>query len=171
MPDAYDWSRFSVHMYYRASLDDVFRAWATPRGLASFFIAQATHVSPDGSPRTADEITRAGDTYTWRWLHDFSLTGQVLACEPKQHVAYTFGGPMRIDITVTAHDSEQVEVRLEQTGCAREDPDRAWSHLNCRSCWVYFMTNLKSVLEHGIDLRDHVQPHLNDSVSIGWSHA
>jgi len=47
-------------------------------------------------------------TYGWRWPHDFELNGQVLA----------------------------VQVCVHQTGCATEDPDRAWQHLNRRSCWV-----------------------------------
>ena len=62
----------------------------------------------------------------------------------------------------------QVELRLEQTGCSTIDPERAWQHLNCRSCWGYFLTNLKSVLEHGTDLRDFETPELTDAVSIGW---
>ena len=91
----------------------------------------------------------------------------MLALEPGRRVGYTFGGAMRIDVTFLDREGA-VEVRVEQTGCATQDPDRAWQHLNCRSCWVYFLTNLKSVLEHGTDLRDRERPQWNDSVSIGW---
>lgn len=168
MSDAYDWTQFTVHMYYRAPRSRVFAAWATSAGLASFFIASARHTAPDGSLRRPDEHAQGGDLYEWQWLHDFALSGRVLACVPEESVSYTFGGEMRIDVTITPYDDEQVQVRVHQTGCATEDPDRAWQHLNCRSCWVYFLTNLKSVLEHGIDLRDRAKPGLNDAVSIGW---
>ena len=63
------------------------------------------------------------------------------------------------------------ELDLHQTGCAMEDPAPAWEHVNCRSCWVYFLTNLRSVLGTGVDLRDHEHPEWNDSVSIGWEPA
>lgn len=106
-------------------------------------------------------------TYHWRWLHDFELDGQVLEVEPERRVSYTFGAAMRIDVTFANRDGA-VEVCVHQSGCATEDPDRAWQHLNCRSCWVYFLTNLKSVLEHGTDLRDHDRPQWTDAVSIGW---
>ncbi|MHC4954131.1 MAG: SRPBCC family protein [Planctomycetota bacterium] len=168
MSESYDWSQFKVHMYYRAPLEDVVAAWSTPGGLESFFIADADHRAPDGAQRTKDELCVGGDRYLWKFLHGIELEGEVLACEPSRSVAYTFGPDMRVDIAFQELDGA-VEVALHQSGCATEDPKRAWQHLNCRSCWVYFMTNLKSVLEHGIDLRDHDEPQTNDSVSIGWN--
>ena len=59
-------------------------------------------------------------------------------------------------------------ITVFSTNCATEDPARAWQHVNCRSCWIYFMTNLRSVLGGGPDLRDHEHPNWNDSVSIGF---
>jgi len=167
MTNAYDWSEFRVHMYYRAPIEAVFAAWATPAGLESFFIGEADHTGPDGGPREPHGVCAAGDRYRWRWLHDFELAGEVVACDPPHRVAYTFGSDMQFEIRLRQREGA-VEAALRQTGCATQDPARAWQHLNCRSCWVYFMTNLKSVLEHGTDLRDREQPEWNDSVSIGW---
>ncbi len=45
------------------------------------------------------------------------------------------------------------------------ESDKASSHLNCRSCWVFFLTNLKSVLENKYDLREQ-DPNLSDCVSV-----
>jgi len=166
--ETYDWTRFLVHMYYDAPLERVFRAWATAEGLESFFIASARHASADGGARAPHELACPGDRYEWTWLHGLGLKGGFLACERDRRVAFTFGEHMEVEVTFrTVGDS--VEVRLHQTGCMPEDPARAWQHLNCRSCWVYFLTNLKSVLEHGTDLRDRRHPDRNDSVSIGWA--
>ena len=111
------------------------------------------------------------DDTDWERMGSFAnvlaAVGEFLEVDPPRFVAFTFGS-MRVAVTVRAVD-EDVEVRLEQTGCAPTDPERAWQHLNCRSCWVYFLTNLKSVLEHGIDLRDRSRPGRNDAVSIGWT--
>ncbi len=63
---------------------------------------------------------------------------------------------------------DAIEVDLHQTGCATQDPERAWQHVNCRSCWIYFLTNLRSVLAGGPDVRDFEHPLWNDSVSIGF---
>jgi uncharacterized protein YndB with AHSA1/START domain len=165
--DEYDWSEFTVHTIYRASRADVFRAWATPAGLASFFIGAALHTGPDGAPRDPHELAQVGDRYAWDFVHGFRLTGEILAVDPGERVAFTFGGDLRVEVTLRQLDGG-VQVRLHQTGCATEDPDRPWQHVNCRSCWIFFMTNLVSVLEHGTDLRDHEHPAWNDAVSIGW---
>lgn len=167
MSDAYDWTQFTVHMHYEAPIGRVFEAWATPAGLESFFLASARHASPDGSRRGPNEAAAAGDRYRWTWLHGPGIEGEFLSCDPGRSIAFTFGETMRVDVALKAVD-DSVEVRLHQTGCATKDPQRAWQHLNCRSCWVYFLTNLKSVLEHGVDLRDRRHPERNDSVSIGW---
>ena len=45
-----------------------------------------------------------------------------------------------------------------QSNIPTEDTGRVESHLNCRSCWIYYLLNLKSVLEHGTDLRDADRP-------------
>jgi uncharacterized protein YndB with AHSA1/START domain len=167
MSDAYDWTQFTVHMHYYAPIEKVFQAWATAAGLESFFLSSALHASPDGSRRALDKPAVRGDRYQWTWLHGPGIEGEFLACDPGRSVAFTFGEDMRVDVELRVVE-DSVEVRLHQTGCAKEDPQRAWQHLNCRSCWVYFMTNLKSVLEHGRDLRDRSHPERNDSLSIGW---
>ena len=162
----YDWSQFNVHMYYLAPIEDVFRRFATASGLESFYIGKAEHRAPDGTVRGPDEVVQAGDTYHWTYLHDFAHGGSFLYVQPERLVRFTFG-----DVTVDIRFREvegATEVDLHQTGCATRDPDRAWQHVNCRSCWVYFLTNLRSVLAHGVDLRDRDHPQWNDSVSIGW---
>jgi uncharacterized protein YndB with AHSA1/START domain len=163
---AYDWTQFHVHMYYLAPIDEVFRRFSTASGLSSFYIAHAEHTAPDGTRRGPDESFQAGDAYHWTYLHDYAHGGKIEAVDPDRRVRFTFGDST-IEIRFLVVE-EATEVALHQTNCPTEDPDRAWMHLNCRSCWVYFLTNLRSVLGTGIDLRDHAHPEWNNSVSIGW---
>ena len=162
----YDWSQFHVRMYYLAPLPEVFRRFSTADGLQSFFIHEAKHTAPDGTPRRPQEQVQAGDHYDWIYVHDFKHGGTFEQVEPNRLVRFTFG---TMNVTVSFRDvGEATEVDLHQTRCAISDPDRAWQHVNCRSCWIYFMTNLRSVLRGGPDLRDHEHPNWNDSVSIGF---
>lgn len=165
----YDWSRFHVRMYYLAPLEEVFRRFSTAQGLESFFIHEATHTSPDGTRRKPDELVQSGDRYVWDYVHDFSHDGTFVRVDPYRLVRFTFG-TMNVDVNFRDL-REATEVDLHQTNCATTDPDRAWQHVNCRSCWIYFMTNLRSVLAGGPDLRDHEHPQWNDSVSIGFDPA
>lgn len=165
--DIYDWSEFELSMYYLRPRPEVFRSWATSRGLESFFIARAEHTSAEGDARGRDEIVQAGDEYHWSYVHDFQHAGRYIAVEMDERLTFSFG-PMTVDIGFREFESG-TEVHLHQTGCAVTDPDRMWHHVNCRSCWIYFMTNLRAVLHSGVDLRDHEHPALNDSVSVGWN--
>lgn len=162
----YDWTQFHVHMYYLAPIEEVFRRFSTAKGLTSFYIGEARHTAPDGTARASDETFQAGDAYYWTYLHDFAHGGTIEAMEPNRLVRFTFGKPT-VEIRFRTV-GPATEVDLHQTGCPTEDPERAWMHLNCRSCWIYFLTNLRSVLGTGVDLRDHDHPQWNDSVSIGW---
>lgn len=162
----YDWSQFHVRMYYLAPLETVFRCFSTAAGLESFFIRKAVLTAPDGTRRGPEEPFQGGDTYHWTYVHDFAHGGEILEVEPDRLVRFTFG---TMEVAVRFRDvGEATEVDLHQTNCATEDPDRAWQHVNCRSCWIYFLTNLRSVLGGGRDLRDHEHPSWNDSVSIGF---
>lgn len=166
MMSSYDWSQFHVRMYYLAPLSQVFRCFSTAAGLESFFIHEAKHTSVDGTPRKPDEQVQAGDAYHWTYVHDFAHGGEFTRVEKDRLVRFTFG---TMTVEVRFRDvGEATEVDLHQTNCATEDPARAWQHVNCRSCWIYFLTNLRSVLAGGPDLRDHEHPAWNDSVSIGF---
>ena len=164
--ESYDWSQFHVRMYYLAPLPEVFRRFSTANGLESFFIFEALHLAPDGTPRASDEAVQSGDSYQWTYVHDFAHGGKYTQVEPERLVQFTFG-TMMVDIHFREVEGV-TEVDLHQTNCATEDPERAWQHVNCRSCWIYFMTNLRSVLAGGPDVRDFQHPEWNDSVSIGF---
>jgi hypothetical protein len=162
----YDWSQFHVCMYYLAPLSDVFRRFATAEGLESFFIYKAIHTKVGGTTRGPGEQVQASDQYHWTYVHDFAHGGRFEGVETDRYVQFTFGEMM---VTVTFREVDgATEVDLHQTNCATIDPDRAWQHVNCRSCWIYFMTNLRSVLAGGPDVRDYDHPNWNDSVSIGF---
>ena len=165
----YDWSQFHVRMYYLAPLDEVFRRFATSEGLESFFIHRAIHTGEGGVVRGPTEFAQPGDQYEWTYVHDYAHGGTFLGVEPNRRIEFTFG-TMNVNITFRSV-GEATEVDLHQTNCATEDPERAWQHVNCRSCWIYFLTNLRSVLANGTDLRDHHHPEWNDSVSIGFDPA
>ena len=162
----YDWTQFYVHMYYPAPIDDVFSRFATTAGMESFYIKRAKFTSSDGIVRAPNETFAAGDTYDFDYVHDYSHGGEIHAVEQNRLVSFTFG---ECDVVIRFRELQgATEVALHQTGCPTQDPERAWMHLNCRSCWIYFMTNLRSVLAGGPDVRDFEHPDWNDSISIGW---
>ena len=107
----------------------------------------------DDKLRDGDEVVAAGDTYHWRWIHDYELSGTIVESVEDKYVVFTFGS---MEVKVSVHPSDEgTLVRLEQYNIPTEsEMDKATSHMNCRSCWTFYMTNLKSVCETGRDLRN-----------------
>jgi len=170
MPDEtkskdYDWTRFDVCFYYDVPRETVFRAWVTSRGLESFFLETAEHRAGDGAARGPDEAARAGDTYRWMWRHGHGIEGRFLEVESPTRISFTFGG-MRVDIRLV-EVAGGCRLDLEQTEIPDTDDGRVRGHLNCRSCWIFFLTNLKSRLAGGTDLRDEL-PERASSMEVGF---
>ncbi len=164
--DSYDWSRFDIVFYYDQGPGEVFRAWATPAGLTSFFIDRAVFTGPDGEERPADEIARSGDRYRWDWRHPYWLEGEITRVVENREVAFTFGS-MQVSIRFIAVDGK-TELHLLQNGIPDSPDGRVFGHLNCRSCWIFFLTNLKAVLNNGTDLRDE-DPARVSSMEVGFA--
>lgn len=162
----YDWRSFDLHYYYRAPRSDVWRAWATPDGLCSFFVEHCWSFDADGQELPGDAEFAPGGRYQWRWRHDFEGEGSIHTVEPMTKIGFSFGESMKVSVSLTETD-DGVHVHLRQWDIPDSDDGRVWGHLNCRSCWIFFMTNLTSVLETGRDLR-HDNPAVVSSMEVGF---
>jgi uncharacterized protein YndB with AHSA1/START domain len=165
-PDTYDWSTFEIVFYYDRPVGEVFRAWATAEGLESFFIESARFTSTEGTQRAPAEIIGTGDDYAWTWRHGHSITGRVTNVFEDREVSFTFGG-MSVSVFFRAVRG-RTEVLLRQSEIPETTEGRVLGHLNCRSCWIFFMTNLKSVLAAQRDLRDE-DPGAVSSMEVGFT--
>lgn len=151
--------------YYDQTVEELFAAWATSDGLESFFLEIASFVSTTGAERNKDEVAESGDSYAWKWRHDASLEGKIINVEYNRRIEFTFGN-MNVVIDFTKV-GEQTELHLVQTGIPDTDHGRVFGHLNCRSCWIFFLTNLKSVLDGNRDLRAG-DPSQVSSMEVGF---
>lgn len=163
--ESYDWTRFEIVFYYDQPLPDVFRSWATAAGLESFFIQRAHFSSANGVERAPMDPIEKGDRYRWDWRQPISLEGEVTKVTLDKELSFTFGS--MIVTILFARVQNQSELRLIQTDIADSPEGRVLGHLNCRSCWVFFLTNLKSVLGGGPDLRDE-EPDRVSSIEVGF---
>lgn len=164
-PNSYDWSTFSITFYYNAHITRVFRTWTTAAGLESFFIERCVFSNAQSDGREINEQPRVGDQYNWQFRQAFNVHGEVKAIEDKQQFSFSFG-QMHVDIYFRVV-GEQTEVQLVQSQIPDTADGQVMGHLNCRSCWIFFMTNLSSVLEYGKDLRDQ-NPEIVSSMEVGY---
>lgn len=149
----YDWSLFDVYMDIRASTERVFDMWATSAGMESFFVKTMTYRAPDGTTRAPRERAAPGDVYDLAFHHPFGFSGTVRHVESPQRFVFGFPEIMFVAVELSTVD-DFTRVHLHQGDIPTTPEDMVMMHMNCRSCWVYYLLNLKSVLEHGHDLRD-----------------
>lgn len=162
----FNWKRFDLYHYYDCSREQLFKAWATAEGLESFFIDKASHSSENNDDRAPDEPVRSGDSYLWQWIHDFTLDGHFTEVRTNEQVSFMFGR-MHVDVRLFEAGDRQL-LKLTQTAIPDSDESsKAHSHMNCRTCWAYFLTNLKSVIEHGHDLRER-RADRSDSIGVSF---
>jgi hypothetical protein len=135
------------------SVAEVFKYAATPGGLEKWFIGKAEFLSEENTLRKSAETVKQGDKYKIDWLaKDLSVRGEVLECIVNSHFRFTFGTSFIVTISVSEQGSRTL-FRLKQeyaAGAVKND----FAHINCCVCWGFFVTNLKSVAEHAIDLRE-----------------
>ena len=161
MTSKYDWTRFKKQTYINVSPEKVFDAWTKPDEITKWFIAQADYTSPDGKLRPGEASVQAGDQYHWRWHQDIEMRGEILEAEDNT-IQFTFGdkeagSDEKIIVTVEISQCEPGTTLLELTQDNMADTLEAHSswHLSCNLGWSFFMTNLKALLEHGVDLREY----------------
>ena len=164
-PSNYDWTRFDLVFYYDQTVERLFSAWSTAVGFESFFIERARFASATGVARDPSEVVADGDSYVWTWRQGFSLDGTIHRVEPNRQIKFSFG-EMTVRVSL-ASVRKRTELHLIQMSIPDTADGRIMGHLNCRSCWIFFLTNLKSVLESGCDLRD-TDPGLVSSMEVGF---
>ena len=153
----YDWSQFTTTTYIQASPEKVYQAWATAKGMETWFLKKC-----DYQKRSASESVQSGDGYTWTWYtkDDYRDSGKIIECQSPNYFKFTFGPS-----TCAVHIKEQAGatlVELIQEGIPTDEKGKVMWHLGCQTGWTYFFANLKAYLEHGIDLREKDKQRLTD---------
>jgi uncharacterized protein YndB with AHSA1/START domain len=152
----YDWSRFVARVNINAPAETIYRCWATREGMEYWFLRLSEYKTPEGNIRADNEPVQKGDSYTWRWYgwdDETTEYGQILDCNGKDFFKFSFGGAGDCSITIKEEEAQNI-VELVQDNIPDTDEGRHLWHLGCKTGWTFYLANLKSLLEGGIDLRN-----------------
>lgn len=151
-PGPIDWTSFKLYATVRVSPKKVTAAWVTSSGMESFFVEMMQITDPEGALRNPNTSAYAGDRFTWRWHNGRRISGEYLSVQDDGSVSFTFG---ESKVRIRVHPvSDNTLLELTQYDIPDTPEARMHIHTNCRAAWVYFLTNLRFVLERGIDGRD-----------------
>ena len=158
----YDWSRFALRIPITASREKIYNAWTTKQGIESWFLRRADFFTPESKLRGEQEFIQNGDRYTWLWhgYDDETIEhNDILEANGEDTLSFVFAGHCIVTVVIGMIDEETI-VQLTQENIPTGEEGKVNIHLGCMEGWTFYLANLKSVLEGGIDLR-------NQNVNIG----
>lgn len=152
----YDWSKFELRIPIKALPQEIYRCLATPAGIESWFLRSAKYMTPDDRLRASDEFIERGDRYTWLWHgydDDTIEHNDILEANGVDTLRFVFAGHCIVTITIGMLDTDTI-VQLAQENIPTGEEGRSELHVGCMQGWTFYLSNLKSILEGGIDLRN-----------------
>jgi len=152
----HDWSRFQLRIPVKADKNAIFRSWTTPNGLTSWFLREANFIDLKGIERTGNSLIEKDDTYIWRWHgwnDDIKETGAVLEVTANESLEFTFGDAGIVNIKLTEASGDNI-VELTQYNIPTDPASQVNYYVGCSKGWLFYLANLKSILEGGLDLRN-----------------
>jgi hypothetical protein len=156
MSASYDWSRFTVRININAATEKLYHAWATRSGMEDWFLRLSEYKKPDASLRGNDELVMEGDSYKWLWHgwpDETAEYGEILDCNGKDLFKFSFGKAGNCTVRIYNEQSETI-VELMQDNIPTDEQGMHFWHLGCKTGWTFYLANMKSLYEGGIDLRN-----------------
>lgn len=161
----FDWSRFTKKIAIKASLPDIYAAWTQSGAIEKWFLSKAVFLDEQQEPLDPGQAYHTGCSYEWSWfLYDGAEKGTIKAANGKDALAFTFEGDCLVEVTLKEQD-DYVIVELTHSNIPDTDHARQYIRLGCASGWAFYLVNLKSVYEGGLDLRNkdsRLQPMINN---------
>jgi uncharacterized protein YndB with AHSA1/START domain len=152
----YNWSRFVTRINIQAPIEKLYWCWATRQGMEYWFLRLSEFKTGDGLLRADDEFVQQADVYRWRWFgwpDDLTEEGAILDANGKNFLKFSFGKAGDCTVTIKTEEGESIVELLQENIPADEYGMHQW-HLGCKTGWTFYLANLKSLLEGGIDLRN-----------------
>ena len=150
------WTKFTVTADFNTNARSLYEAWTTPAGLESWFLRKAEFYTIAGRLREPDESISKEDTYEWYW-HGFDddtvEKGQILEVNSIDFLKFTFSGGSIVSVSITGKNGLTI-LELTQENIPEESDPSKNLFVQCQTGWTFYLANLKSIIEGGIDLRN-----------------
>jgi uncharacterized protein YndB with AHSA1/START domain len=129
--------------YFKAPQRKVFAALTEPDGLTKWFLSKAK------------VVPSAGGSYEFDWIGGYHMIGKIKKFEADKAVSFSWHDKIPSGELVETEAAFSLEksgsgtiLKLQHSGF--KDPEH---FAECSSRWAYYLTNMKSVLDWGNDLR------------------
>jgi uncharacterized protein YndB with AHSA1/START domain len=152
----FNWKTFTVRIPINATVEKIYWCWSTKAGLEYWFLRLSDFKKVNSELREDNEFIQPGDTYKWLWHGWGDETvelGEISDCNQKDFLEFSFGKAGICRVNIKNEEGINV-VELVQYNIPDDEQGMQYYHLGCKTGWTFYLTNLKSLLEGGIDLRN-----------------
>ena len=152
----FSWSTFVTRVPVNAPIEKIYWCWATKEGMEYWFLRLSEYKKKTGELRKENELVQKSDIYKWLWHgwpDDTVEHGEILDCNGKDFLKFSFGKAGICSVMIKKEENETI-VELGQQNIPEDDLGRQYYHVGCKTGWTFYLANLKSLLEGGIDLRN-----------------
>jgi len=152
----HDWSQFRLRIPVKADTDAIYRAWTTQEGLENWFLRKAAFTKKDGTSKERKDTVEPGDTYEWLWHgwgDEIVERGVIKEVNHQSSFGFSFGKAGNVNVAIKKEEGD-ILLELVQSDIPTDETSKAYFYLGCQKGWLFYLTNLKSILEGGIDLRN-----------------
>lgn len=161
----FDWTSFTKKIAVKAPLSDIYNAWTIANELEKWFLEKVSFFDANLEPISKDQNVSGGNTYEWLWyLYDDAMKGKITSINGKDQLQFTFEGTCLVDIKLSEENGYTI-VELRHHNIPTDDNSKKFIRLGCSNGWHFYLTNLKSVYEGGLDLRNkdvNLNPMINN---------
>lgn len=150
----FDWTTFTRRIAVESTLPEMYDAWTKATEIEKWFVSNANYLDSNQKPVAKNTSIEKGFTYEWYWyLFDGVEKGKITDTNGEDFIQFSFAGECLVDIKLSVQDN-YIIVELTQKNIPTDDSSKENIRLGCDSGWSFFLVNLKSVYEGGLDLRN-----------------
>jgi uncharacterized protein YndB with AHSA1/START domain len=156
----YNWCSFSARININATVASIYEMWATGVGMEKWFLRQCEIKNERGAGKAAGDFITKGDQFLWRWYgwpDDVQQKGEILEANGTGLIGFTFGQEdaeaMACTVKIYSEEGENI-CEIIQDNIPDNEKGKTYYHIGCLTGWRFFLTNMKSILDGGVDLRN-----------------
>ena len=150
----FNWSQFSKRVFVNTDLETVYNFWTKSEELERWFLSKASFFSKENRKILPTENIVSESVYKWNWFaQNHYEEGKVINANGIDSIEFTFAGNCKVLVELSK-EKNQTLVKLTQTEIPLDNNSKENIRLGCAFGWSFYLLNLKSVLEGGIDLRN-----------------
>lgn len=157
---SHDWTQFTKSITVKTTRQKLYHAFASREGMEQWFLRECDYKNGRGESIPAGMQVPAGTSYSWLWWgwnDDTNENGKIIQANGDDIFEFTFNanGKNNMNVKVSFQcEGDEWRVNLHQYNIPTDDESKAWYYVGCGEGWTFYLANLKSILEGGIDLRN-----------------